>query len=296
MLVRERLRVALERNTTLEEELASTKDELQQYKIGRVIPSSEEGKPKENGAQEDKPTMDGPHPTIIKRLSNGAIEPDSEVARLIELQNTVDKQSSELGTWQRRVSEMTSRVSELEENLSKSQKELLKAQDTNSKLQRDLRENVAQKEDQEERIATLEKRYLNAQRESTSLHDLNEKLEQELQHKEAQLKLQEEKTRAIQEKLELCEQKLAQFAKLPEMEEELKQRMEALTQVRAQVGHSTLSLLSLSSPPSSQHSYTDTTRHDTITTGRFQPSAGSYKDRILLNTGFDPLSAGKRFS
>lgn len=84
---------------------------------------------------------------------------------------------------------MQNRVGELEENLAKSQKELLKAQDTNSKLQRDLRENVAQKEDQEERIATLEKRYLNAQRESTSLHDLNEKLEQELQHKEAQLKV-----------------------------------------------------------------------------------------------------------
>lgn len=43
---------------------------------------------------------------------------------------------------------MTSRVSELEDTLSKAQKELLKAQDTNSKLQRDLRENVAQKEDQ----------------------------------------------------------------------------------------------------------------------------------------------------
>lgn len=65
----------------------------------------------------------------------------------------------------------------------------MKTQETNVKLQRDLRENVAQKEDQEERIATLEKRYLNAQRESTSLHDLNEKLEQELQHKEAQLKV-----------------------------------------------------------------------------------------------------------
>lgn len=84
---------------------------------------------------------------------------------------------------------MTNRMSELEETLSKAQKELLKSQDSNSKLQRDLRENVAQKEDQEERIATLEKRYLNAQRESTSLHDLNEKLEQELQHKEAQLKV-----------------------------------------------------------------------------------------------------------
>lgn len=28
----------------------------------------------------------------VQRLSNGAIEPDSEVARLVELQNTVDKQ------------------------------------------------------------------------------------------------------------------------------------------------------------------------------------------------------------
>lgn len=65
----------------------------------------------------------------------------------------------------------------------------MKAQEAGLKLQRDLRENVAQKEDQEERIATLEKRYLNAQRESTSLHDLNEKLEQELQHKKAQLKV-----------------------------------------------------------------------------------------------------------
>lgn len=73
--------------------------------------------------------------------------------------------------------------------MSKTQKDLLKTQETNVKLQRDLRENAAQKKDQEERIATLEKRYLNAQRESTSLHDLNEKLEQELQHKKAQLKV-----------------------------------------------------------------------------------------------------------
>lgn len=87
------------------------------------------------------------------------------------------------------MAELTTRIGDLEENLSKAQKECIKAQESNSKLQRDLRENVAQKEDQEERIATLEKRYLNAQRESTSLHDLNEKLEQELQHKEAQLKV-----------------------------------------------------------------------------------------------------------
>ncbi|XP_029658585.1 liprin-alpha-1 isoform X17 [Formica exsecta] len=171
---------------------------------------------------------------VGSRLSNGSLdfaEQDSAV-RVIDLQATLDKQSSELSTWQRRVAELSGRVAELEETLSKTQKDLLKAQEAGLKLQRDLRENAAQKEDQEERIATLEKRYLNAQRESTSLHDLNEKLEQELQHKKAQLKLQEEKIAAIQEKLELAEQKLAQYAKLPEMEEQLKQRMEALTQVR----------------------------------------------------------------
>ncbi|XP_049844157.1 liprin-alpha-1-like isoform X24 [Schistocerca gregaria] len=233
--VRERLRVALERVAALEEELSTTKEELQQYKLGRV-PADESSRPKENGQQDEEHKGDQAtaHAALTKRLSNGAIEPDSDVARVLELQNTVDKQSAELSSWQRRVSELSGRISELEETLAKTQKELMKAQEANSKLQRDLRENVAQKEDQEERIATLEKRYLNAQRESTSLHDLNEKLEQELQHKEAQLKLQEEKINAIQEKLELSEQKLAQFAKLPEMEEELKQRMEALTQVRVQ--------------------------------------------------------------
>ncbi|XP_043508692.1 liprin-alpha-1 isoform X8 [Frieseomelitta varia] len=264
--VRERLRVALERNTSLEEELVITKEELQQYKLSGHAPKNIEDRPKENGQTEDgqqqnkneteqaagqqeqqqQPQQQQQQQQSIQklgteksteiesRLSNGSLDPvdQDSAARVIDLQATLDKQSSELSTWQRRVAELSGRVTELEETLSKTQKDLLKTQETNVKLQRDLRENVAQKEDQEERIATLEKRYLNAQRESTSLHDLNEKLEQELQHKKAQLKLQEEKIAAIQEKLELAEQKLAQYAKLPEMEEQLKQRMEALTQVR----------------------------------------------------------------
>ncbi|XP_043673973.1 liprin-alpha-1 isoform X7 [Vespula pensylvanica] len=271
--VRERLRVALERNTSLEEELAHTKEELQQYKVSGITPKAIDDKPKENGQTDDgqqqnkneteqaesqqepqqqlqqqlqqqqqqhaiqklgteKPTE------IASRLSNGSLDPSDQdsAVRVIDLQATLDKQSTELSTWQRRVAELSGRVAELEETLCKSQKDLIKTQENNVKLQRDLRENAAQKEDQEERIATLEKRYLNAQRESTSLHDLNEKLEQELQHKKAQLKLQEEKIAAIQEKLELAEQKLTQYAKLPEMEEQLKQRMEALTQAQERHG------------------------------------------------------------
>ncbi|XP_050312861.1 liprin-alpha-1 isoform X3 [Anthonomus grandis grandis] len=237
--VRERLRVALERNSSLEEELASTKEELQNLRQGlpNNVPAIED-KPKENGQLEPADQISNSHQKASPakpQMPNGGVDVDpGSAARIADLQQALEQQTSEISNWQRRVAEMQNRVGELEENLAKAQKELLKAQEVNAKLQRDLRENVAQKEDQEERIATLEKRYLNAQRESTSLHDLNEKLEQELQHKEAQIKLHEERISAIQEKLELAEQKLAQYSKLPEIEEQLKLRMEALTQVRPQ--------------------------------------------------------------
>ncbi|XP_047531453.1 liprin-alpha-1 isoform X2 [Vanessa atalanta] len=228
--VRERLRVALERNTALEEELALTKEELQQYKAS----GTQDGeKPKENGtATTGSPEQNGEQQQPKEISVNG----ETEGKKLTELQNTIAKQSAELSSWQRRVAELNNKVTELEDRLTKGEKELAKKQDECAKLQRDLRENVAQKEDQEERIATLEKRYLNAQRESTSLHDLNEKLEQELQHKQAQLKLQEEKIAAIEEKLELSTQKLAQMSSLPEMEEQLKARMEALSQAQERHG------------------------------------------------------------
>lgn len=100
----------------------------------------------------------------------------------------------------------------------------------------DLKEKLAQKEDQEERIATLEKRYLNAQRESTMLHDLNEKLEQELKNKDEQFMLRDEKIKAITEKLDISEQKLIEFASMPDIEEQLKDRTEALNQAQERQG------------------------------------------------------------
>lgn len=75
---------------------------------------------------------------------------------------------------------------------------VLPSQEQVERLQRDLRESAAQRDDQEERIATLEKRYLNAQRESTSLHDLNDRLEAELAQKDSQIKQGETKQKHLQ--------------------------------------------------------------------------------------------------
>ncbi|XP_062544985.1 liprin-alpha-1 isoform X3 [Armigeres subalbatus] len=221
--VRERLRLSLEKNSELEEELAQVKEELQ-HKSGIAL--SQTNTSKENG-EDCKDT-----------LSNGeASEQIDYLAKTHELQTIIEKQTAELSQWQRRVSDLNNKISDLEDNLNKTQKEFTKSQETCVKLQRDLRENVAQKEDQEERIATLEKRYLNAQRESTSLHDLNEKLEQELRHKEAQLKLQEGKISAIQEKLELSDQKLAQLS-IADFEEQFKAKLEAFNQAQERHGSS----------------------------------------------------------
>lgn len=219
--VRERLRVSLERVASLEEDLNHTKDELNQYKLGK-LPGDGAESVRVNGEAETKDGGSGVS-GVDGSGGSGTTSLNSDT-------------TAELNAARERVRELQNRLQELEENLTITQKELVKAQEINARLQRDLKENVAQKEDQEERIATLEKRYLNAQRESTSLHDLNEKLEEELKNKEAQYKLQEDKIRALQEKVELSEQKLAQYAKLPDVEQELKQRMEALHQVQEKHG------------------------------------------------------------
>ena len=103
-------------------------------------------------------------------------------------------------------------------------------------LENELKENVAQKEDQEERIATLEKRYLNSQREATTLRDLTDKLEQELKNKEDQSHMASEKIKLVTEKLDMSEQKLLEFASMPDIEDQLKDRMEALQQAQERQG------------------------------------------------------------
>uniref|UniRef100_A0A7N6B3B6 SAM domain-containing protein n=1 Tax=Anabas testudineus TaxID=64144 RepID=A0A7N6B3B6_ANATE len=202
--VRERLRVALERCSALEEQLTMSHKEV-----------------------------------------NGSLSQEEEsgpgFGKVSELQEVVERQASDLGQMKERMAAMASRISELEEDLDTARKDLIKSEDMNTRLQRDLRESMAQKEDMEERITTLEKRYLAAQREATSVHDLNDKLENEVANKESLFRQTEERNRQLQEKLELAEQKLQQTLRkaetLPEVEAELAQRVAALTKAEERHGN-----------------------------------------------------------
>ncbi|KTF72079.1 hypothetical protein cypCar_00035797, partial [Cyprinus carpio] len=172
--VRERLRVALERVTTLEGQLSAATQEvvmLRQRKDGQA-----------DGDAVDR--MDSSKPTW-KRLPNGSIDAHDDTSRCLELQELLDKANKELGQNRERISSLSNRMSELETELATARKDLLKSEELSTKHQRDIREAMAQKEDMEERITTLEKRYLAAQRETTSIHDLNDKLENELATKDS---------------------------------------------------------------------------------------------------------------
>ncbi|OPJ66024.1 liprin-alpha-4 isoform A [Patagioenas fasciata monilis] len=231
--VRERLRAALERVATLEEQLVDAHRQVAALQQG----AAREGPAGERDEREPKePVQKLPW----KRLSNGSVHPDDEAGRVVELQELLEKQNFEVVQAKERISALAASVAELEEDLGTARKDLIKSEEMSSKYQRDLREALAQKEDMEERITTLEKRYLAAQREATSIHDLNDKLESELANKESLHRQCEEKARHLQELLELAEQKLQQTMRkaetLPEVEAELAQRIAALTKAEERHG------------------------------------------------------------
>ncbi|XP_062963582.1 LOW QUALITY PROTEIN: liprin-alpha-1-like [Cynocephalus volans] len=230
--VRERLRVALERCSSLEEELGATHKELMILKE-----QNDQKKTLTDGAldmsheQENTPSTNG------KRSSDGSLSHEEDLAKVTELQAVIDKQLREQSQMKECLAALSSHVVELEEDLYTAREDLINSEEMNTKLQREICEAIceamAQNKDMEERITTLEKRYLAAQREATSVHDLNDKLENEIANKDSMHRQTEDKNRQLQERLELAEQKLQQTMRkaetLPEVEAELAQRVAALS-------------------------------------------------------------------
>ncbi|XP_061641326.1 liprin-alpha-4 isoform X5 [Phyllopteryx taeniolatus] len=220
--VRERLRVALERVSTLEGQLSATTQELSMVKQ------------RKDGDSADR--TDGSKPPW-KRLPNGSIDVHDDGSRVSELQELLDRTSKELAQTREHSASLNGRVAELEAELASARRELSRSEELSIKQHREQRE----REDMEERITTLEKRYLAAQRETTHIHDLNDKLENELATKDSLHRQSEEKVRQLQEMLEMAEQRLAQTMRkaetLPEVEAELAQRVAALSKAEERHGN-----------------------------------------------------------
>lgn len=77
-----------------------------------------------------------------QRSSDGSLsqEEESGFGKVGELQEVLDRQTADLGQMKERMVAMASRINELEEDLDTARKDVIKSEDTNTRLQRDLRE------------------------------------------------------------------------------------------------------------------------------------------------------------
>ena len=128
--VRERLRVALEKNGNLEEELDSTREELNKYKAGHF----DYKKDSENHSEDSK---DDSKKDELKKDGgkvNGTLDPE-----VLELRRQIEKQATDLGSAHRSLSDLRAKNAELEERLMQVNKELHGAQEFAKNLDIDLK-------------------------------------------------------------------------------------------------------------------------------------------------------------
>lgn len=81
----------------------------------------------------------------MQSLTNGSIDKPSAVLNSLELDgidtaDSLSRLSTELSSAHAQIAELSTKINDVEETLSTTQKELTRSQETNTKLQRDVRE------------------------------------------------------------------------------------------------------------------------------------------------------------
>jgi len=208
---RERYKTAVEKSTTLEEELERVRAELKIEKESKhlssqyLLESLQASASSANLISATESTAD---------TATSPVDPETTLKRQVELQNVLERQSKELAEARHRLGEFQAKAKDWEEKyvhcddkLVSVSREAASTGESNRKLQRDLKDILGQKEEQEQRVTALEQRCVNLQRECSSLTDMNNRLETEVAIRENSLKHVEERLRSAQAKLESSEQK-----------------------------------------------------------------------------------------
>lgn len=202
---RERYKTAVEKSSTLEEELERVKAELKIEKESKHLSSQYLLESLQNGSSGNLNTAANGSTDQANsgdQVDNKGISPSESqvdqaalINRQMELQNVLERQSKELAEARHKLGEFQSKSKEWEEKylhtddkLVIMNKEAASANELIRKLQRDLKDVFGQKDEQEQRITVLEQRYVNLQRECSALTDMNNRLETELAIKENSLK------------------------------------------------------------------------------------------------------------
>ncbi|KAL2805728.1 liprin-alpha-1 isoform a, partial [Daubentonia madagascariensis] len=151
-----------------------------------------------NHEQENVPSTNG------KRSSDGSLSHEEDLAKVIELQEVISKQSREQSQMKERLAALSSHVTELEEDLDTARKDLIKSEEMNTKLQRDVRETEDKNRQLQERLELAEQKLQQTLRKAETLPEV----EAELAQRVAALSKAEERHGNIEERLRQMEAQL----------------------------------------------------------------------------------------
>ena len=126
--------MALEKNGNLEEELDSTREKLNKYKAGHYDFKNDDGEINDKDKESGFKLGDKENSSSKKEKVNGTLDPE-----VLELRRQIEKQSTDLGSAHRSLSDLRSKNAELEERLMQVNKELHGAQEFAKNLDIDLK-------------------------------------------------------------------------------------------------------------------------------------------------------------